>query len=777
MRTLDRYILREIGPPTLLGFSLFSFVLLMNYILRASDMLIRFGVDASEVLRFLFYSLPHIVVLTVPMAVLLGGLLAFGRMSTDFEIVALRSSGVSLFRLLLPVLFFAGMAWALNTYLFLVVLPWGNTQLRALQWRIVTSGLALTEEIQPRQFIEDLPNHLVYIREITNPGRQWQGVFIADTSTEPATITLAARASPRVDAQNRNTWLVLEDGVSYASQADAGVQVVRFDRTEILLLDESSNPTLGEIGKDDRSMNMSELWENIDRLEQNGEPANHLRVEVHKRYSLPVACLVLGMLALPLGISTQRHTRVSGFIISVAIILTYYLLIQNGELYAENGTLSPWLGMWWANLMFSAIAFVMLWKKAKELDWGLAERLRRLIGAGKQRLYTLAPRRRDTAFEPDNRLLHPAVRGRRWRFPRTLDAYVLRQYTGIYVLTLSAFVSVWLVFEYFDVAALAEVPELLPQYFKFRMIFILHMVIPIAALITVLAIFSLMTKHNEVIAALSGGISLQRLVLPLVLPAVLLTSAHYLLQDYVLPHASRRAEELKQQMRPGRARSLRQLQPWLYGAGERVFHFADYNAAVQTFRGLYVYYLDPEGIRLKRVEYSDRAVFHDDEWQGNNGWRRYFVSADGAAAVPVPGSLEEFVLTTLPIAERPEYFGGDQRSPDEMTAIELRRYIAVLEQRGFDSNNARVDFQLKVSFPAITLVLTLVAIPFAFRSGRHGALYGVGLALGLAVVFWIAFALFQAIGYAGILPPVLAAWAPHLLFLSLGGYLALGLQS
>jgi LPS export ABC transporter permease LptG len=339
----------------------------------------------------------------------------------------------------------------------------------------------------------------------------------------------------------------------------------------------------------------------------------------------------------------------------------------------------------------------------------------------------------------------------------------------------------WLVAEYSEIsddvfASHAGFGSAL-QYLKFQIPFILSMVLPIATLMAILTTYSLMSKSSEVVAALSGGISLYRLALPILLPALLLTGANYALQDYILPSTNRRAAEIRDTWREdNRAQSYRPAGgTWVFGEHSRVFNYADYDPENMTFQGLYVFYLAEDKARLTRVEYAERVSREGGQWLAHDGWRRYYRL--GAADSLPTQALEEFVLLPLPFPEEPDYFSTEKRGPEQMPAMELREYIAEMETQGFDAHRYRVDFHQKLAFPSVVLVLALVGIPFGFRMGKQGTLSGIGIALALAMIFWTLFVFFRALGYAEVLPPLLAAWTPHILFLALGGYLTLGLRS
>ena len=777
MKTLYRYVLSELLTPTLMGLGLFTFLLLMNYLLHLADMIIDKGVGIADVARLFMYSVPHTIVLTVPMAVLLGGLIAFGRMSADSEVVAIRTGGISLYHLAVPALILAGAAWMLNSYLVLVVLPWGNNQLRQLQWQLVTSR-TISSEIKPRIIYDDFPNFILYIEDVTEGGQMWNDVFLAKTDENPPMLVLAKRGLPIFDEENRIFWLRLEDGVQYNSGATAQeAAITSFGRFDQILLDESDIGDAGPVHKDDRSMNLEELFEQISLREAAGEPAESYWVEVHKRFAFPVACLVLGLLALPLGISTTRHTKTTGFVLAILVIAVYYQLIENGEKFAEEGAIPAWLGMWSANLVLAPVAILLLWTKTREFDWGIADAFGRVVDW--IRYYARQILGRVTSPLENG----GAARARRRvsGFPRIIDRYVLSQFWRHFVLALAAFVTMWLIAEYSEIsddvfAADAGFGSAL-QYLKFQVPFILSMCLPIATLMAILTTYSLMSKGSEVIAALSGGISLYRLALPILLPAILLTAVNYALQDYIVPSTSRRAAEVRDSWREdNRAQNYRPAGgTWVFGKQSRVFNYADYDPETSTFQGLYVFYLAENDARLTRVEYAERATREDDLWVAHNGWRRYYL-ADTPDSVPTQ-ALEEFLLLPLPFAEGPDYFSTERRGPGQMPAMELRRYIADMETQGFDAHRYRVDFHQKLAFPSVVLVLALVGIPFGFRMGRQGTLSGIGIAMALAMVFWTLFVLFRALGYAEVLPPLLAAWTPHVLFLALGSYLTLGLRS
>lgn len=764
---LWRHVIKALLAPTALGFAVFTFLFLMRFLLRISQLWIVHGAELENVLWVIVYSLPHIMVLTIPMGLLVGSLIAFGRMSQDFEIVALRAAGVSLLHLLPPVMIAATILWAATSWVYMVMMPWGNSNLVEMQWETFTQR-ALQNEVKPRVFNDDFPNLVLYVDDIVDQGIEWRGVFAARTESDPPTILRAEKAYPRIDEDGRRIYLHLVNGVVIAARADpADVSVTTFDTRRELVWSEDET-LIGQIGKDGRSMTLSELRSAIAARQSNGEPAWDLQVEIHKKYAFPFACVVMGIIALPLGISTRRQTTASGFAVGTVVIIVYYFFAQNGEQQADAGQIAPWLGVWSGNIVLAIVALVLLWKKSREIDFGVWRRI--------EPLWLRAWDALRSGYA--ERILHRSARRRRMRkgaaFPRTLDRLVMQNYLSIFALTFSAFLVIFIMGTWMDKASYITHPEFIPDYLRYFVWEAMFDIMPMAAVVTVLAVFSLMSKHGEIVAALAGGVSLYRLMVPVLVPALTLTVGQYALQEYVLPFTTQQAKAVEEVMHPSNTIALQQKQTWVFSEGGVVFHFAEFIDDPAQFLGLRVYYLG-EKSSIARMEYASIAEWRDGVWEARDGWRRYFVR-DGDTVRPTP--LEEFSFARMDHIERdPDYFRENELLPEQMTMLELRQHIELLEQQGYETHRARVDLNMKMATPAIVFVMTIVGLPFAFRMGRRGALTGVAVAVALVAVYWIAFGVFQAFGYANQLPPPLAAWAPHLLFLSLGTYQALGVRT
>src|SRR5262249_29071956 len=186
---LDRYLVKEVAPNVGLGLMVFTFVLLMNQILLLAELLITRGVEFIKIFLIIFYLLPAFTVLTIPMSLLLGVLLAMGRLNGDSELTVMRASGISVYRLLIPVFLVGILCWGICSYLIQVTVPWANYSLNKMMFRIMTTNA--TSELKPRVFYNDIPHMILYVEDIPSAAGIWKGVFIFDESQQKPRTVLA----------------------------------------------------------------------------------------------------------------------------------------------------------------------------------------------------------------------------------------------------------------------------------------------------------------------------------------------------------------------------------------------------------------------------------------------------------------------------------------------------------------------------------------------------------------------------------------------------------
>ncbi len=303
MRIIDRYVVREVIPPFLIGLLVFTFVLIIPFIIDLAEQMIAKGVPAGTILRLTATLLPQALALTIPMSLLIGLLVGLGRLSADREIVVMMACGISPYRLLQPILVFAVVCWGLTSWVMLKAMPDGNQRYREITQEIVMNRAE--GEVRPRVFYEDFPNLVLYVREVPVDGRGWIDVLAADTSnSSQPVIYLAKHGRMVIDREAKTIRMVLEDGTRHTTQVEdpAAYEVLTFESTVLTLDPETVFPRQGP-QRGEREMAVEDLAALAAELQAGGQSPHRPIMEIQKKFSVPFACFVFAVLGLGLGAS------------------------------------------------------------------------------------------------------------------------------------------------------------------------------------------------------------------------------------------------------------------------------------------------------------------------------------------------------------------------------------------------------------------------------------------------------------------------------------------
>jgi lipopolysaccharide export system permease protein len=380
--TLYRYLTKEIIGPFILGLVTFTAVLLMGRMLKLVEMVVSKGVPLGEVALLVLYVIPKLAVITIPIALLLAVMMAFSRLSADGEITAMKASGISLFRLLPPVMAVAVAVFALAALTSLYAAPQGNASFKKLLYQVVQERLTLT--LKEQIFNDSVPGLVIYIDRQDPDSGDLQGVLIQDSRNPKEAATIFARTGRlSADRESRRVRLLLEDGSMHQAGADRGYRRLAFQQYD-LSIDLSREGRAGE--RNVAEIPQDEIRQSLASGSLSGPAARELAHEAHRRLALPFACLVFAIVAMPLGIQNRRSGRAAGFSLSILVILAYYILQATGRALGERELLSPLLAAWLPNLVFLAggVYFFRLAateQRIKALDSlaGLLARLPRLL--------------------------------------------------------------------------------------------------------------------------------------------------------------------------------------------------------------------------------------------------------------------------------------------------------------------------------------------------------------------------------------------------------------
>ena len=789
LRTIDRYVIRETIPPFVLSLLIFTFILEIPPIMRDLEQLVAKGVTWTVAGQILLTLIPQGLGLTIPMALLTGLLIGLGRLSADREAVALLACGVSPYRLLRPVLLMSVVAAAATLYVMLEAIPNANQRFREITFELISKRFE--NDVRPRVFFEDFPHWVLYARDEPESGGGWKDVLVADNRTANVTGLYLARTGRVVlDREARTVDLVLTDGTRYTANEVGETDLYRFQEELILTLDPESVFPRADLPRGLTEKTVAELQQDA-AVKLAGKPAPlspHPEIHaMHVKFSVPVACLVFGVIGLALGLTVAREGKLAGFVIGVAVIFAYYSVMFLAESHSKGhfreiedarGLLTAdftiaHLARWWPNVILGIFGIVALIWRARYSEGKLPIRIP--IGlphlpSSWHRSPASAPAAAGTAPAARKPIVL-VVRFPRMRMPgpSTLDRYISRLYMRIIGLSFMALLGIFYIATFLDKtdklfkgeASTGMIVQLLaymtPQF--------IYYVIPIGALLSVLVTFGLLSKSSELTVMKACGISLYRAALPLISLSLVWTLVLFGLEQQIMARANRQAEILDARIRNLPTKTFNPLnRRWVVGRDGSIYHYKYFDSEQRVMHSLSIYSTAEDAWRLTRQTFATRVQFLG-EWRGFNGWTQEFLPTSAGAWQP----FAERSITMEP----PEYFESEQPIADLMTVAQLREHIEELRDSGFNVIPATVELQRKVAFPFVTLVMTLVALPFGITMGRRGTLYGIGLAIVLALGYWLLFSVFLAIGRTGLLSPALAAWTPNIIVVGCAIYLLL----
>jgi LPS export ABC transporter permease LptG/LPS export ABC transporter permease LptF len=763
VRILTRYILREVLSLSAIGITLFTFVIFMPNVGRILELAVRNSAPLSRLAQLVLLTLPGVLAWTVPMGVLVGILIALSRLAADSEVTAMRASGIGAGLFLRVIVMFAAAAWLVALVNTLWIAPRSAAAFAGLQDQLKNTQAPF--EVQPRVFYEDFKNYVLYVQDtaVASDAVVWKRVFLADLTTPSAPKLTLAEQGVVVNESPTTLRLELSNGWQHEVDPRAPKQYIVSQMGNSVLhidLPESVTPAPGSLSYSEMSNRQL-----LDRA-RTGTPAqaNWSWVELHRRLALPTSCLVLALVGIPLGLSAHKGGKSTGFVLTFLLVFVYYFLWLTGVSLGRQGELPPGVSMWMANAVF-LVGGVLLYRRVNRMPIEIGS-LRGAFAWMRQHIL----HRAEKAGGGFERVSSPRrVFG--GGFPQILDEYVLRDFFTYFGLVLSTFVLLTLLFTLFELLSdiirnrvpLVTVGEYLLNFLPS----VLYVMTPLSVLIAVLVTFGLMEKANEITAMKANGISLYRVIVPVLAVGMMLAASLFFFEQYYLPGANKRQDALWSAMKGKPPQTyLRADRKWIFGQHSSIFYYEFFDPDRNQFGRLAVFQFDPQTLAITRRIYANNVRWDDDlqGWVFAQGWERAF---RGSAIE----KYEKFDVRTFPdITEPPSYFKKEVKQSSEMNYAELSRYIDDLKQSGFDVVRLRVQLHKKLAYPLITFVMAVLAIPFSLSAGRRGAIAGVAMAIGIAVIYWVASGFFESLGNVGALPPALAAWSPDLLFALLGGY-------
>ncbi len=363
---LSRYLFVEMLGPFFINLAFFSFIFLMKQILDITDMVVNHKVGVGPVLLMLTFMMPYFLRYVIPMSVMMAVLMTFLKLSADNEIMALKAGGVSVYRLLTPVLAFCILGTVLTGAITIFGMPLGASHFRTLLFEVATSNLNIS--LKARTFNDSFKNIMLYINKIDTRSGELRQVFIQDSRSEGINNTVVAETGQLVGEPEKMVYYLRLFGgtINQMDLQKRSAYTIDFETYDIRL-DLKDVIPMGDIAN--KRPDEMTLAQHADHLQQvAGDPREHRSalIKYHQRFSLPFACLAMGLLALPLGIQPRYSKKGLSIGLGLSFFLVYYILLAVGVTLGEDGLYPPVLAMWIPNLFIGGIGVVLLIRVGRE---------------------------------------------------------------------------------------------------------------------------------------------------------------------------------------------------------------------------------------------------------------------------------------------------------------------------------------------------------------------------------------------------------------------------
>jgi LPS export ABC transporter permease LptG/LPS export ABC transporter permease LptF len=735
---------------------------------------VRNSAPLPSAIELFLLIIPEALTITLPAGVLIGILIGLSRLAADSEITAMKASGMGIgsFLRILSIFFLAAWLLALGNSLYLA--PRSQQRLSHLQEKL--KGSQVSFEVQPRVFYEGFPKMVLYVHDVKSAqgAAIWKGVFLADTSNPSAPKITLAEEGILVSEGKNTLHLHLINGSSHETDPTMPekYQISTFKVTDLPI----SLPESAAAAKDQPPAAISEIptfqLPKLARSSKAPLTARWYSIEFNRRFALPTACIVLALVGFPLGLSAKKGGKSAGFVLTIVLVFAYYFVSLFGVSLARQGKAPPWAGVWLADIVFLMGGALLLWRSERRpfeiaLLKGSWTSLKTSLRGGTLLLPTTAS---ENAFE------RAATRKRVFSasFPMLIDDYLLRDFVFNFAMIIGALVGLSLIFTVFellgDILRNQISPWTVGEYLLNVTPYFLYNVAQYGVLLTVLITLGLMQRYNELTALKATGMSIYRIILPVLLAGALVAGGLFIADQFYLPHANKRQDALLNQIKGRPPQTyLNPSRRWIFGQHSTIYYYQFFDSDKNQFGNLSAFQFNPTTFQLVRRIYAGRARWAENlnRWVCEQGWERAF---RGSA---IQDYHQYDVSTFAVMSEPPPYFKKEVKQSLEMNYEQLSRYIHELQQSGFEVVKLKVQLQKKIAFPIITFVMGVLAIPFALSAGKRGTMAGVATAIGIAVVYTIISGLFEAMGNISQLPPTLAAWSPDIIFALLGGYMIL----
>lgn len=764
---IPRYIIGAMAPYIALSLLLLTAILIAQQSSRLAELIIYTDLPFSLLGSIGAALLPGVLTFSIPLATLAGIIVGYSRMGSDSEIVAMRSAGVGSWTMIWPALLIGLIFSGATTYLHLKEAP---EAARALERIALRGALAkLDSPVEPRTF-STLPRYVIYVRDGDKALGTWGRVFIFAQRKDQPNEVYTAR-SGRIDSSGEQSELVLSDVLSAKfpgrneqpaepgetpapapNQGEKSYVVERFDQLRFSINTGRADivQRLNQRDTHADAMDWDELRERTvtGTVEQQREAARIL----NRRAALSLAPFVFSLIGAALGLRVRRGGRSIGVLLSLIVVIVYYLLSLLGESLARVGTVSPNVGPWIATVFILCVGLLFLLVQRipfPRIPWPQRGTKAASKTTRSKTVKTGVPFSKTIAF------------------PNLMDATLFRALALSFFICFVALASIFNIFTLFElwrfIAVTQAGADLVARYLLFLLPLIAVELFPATMLISVLVTYALLARRQEAIAWWASGQSVYRLMLPGFFFAVLMAGGSWLIQEYVMPGTNLRQDALRARIRGGEARATtRTGRQWLASTDTRRFYSYEFGEDGTLIEPT-VYELDADAVHLAQVVSGKSASWIDPTQLKISDTETLALKGMEVERRSEPETLFAGV-------ESAAVFKPTIDKPSQLSARDLDRYLDAAKQRGIDVSAMAVALQRKYAGPFSIIIMAFIGMPLAVSFGRKGTVIALCAAVVVGIAYWAVGGGFQQLGNYGLLRPTVAGWSPLLIFAAAGTY-------
>jgi LPS export ABC transporter permease LptG len=777
-------IFKEALPFITLSFLILTTLVFIQQVGKSSNLPFLFHVPPLITYRFLLSLVPNIVVVTLPIALLIGTVITCSRLSSDGELTAAQSLSISKLNLALPFITLGLLGTLLIFYLSGYVTPRAMKELKSLKDTVLIQGART--RIRPDTFIDSFPGVLLYVQDVDPRTGEWLGVFILQQETdrgisklmtsERGQLTITTTPETTLEAALYNGLSLDSKIAQNTPSGDSTSQAVtKFDKVTIQLVRRGADENGANDSAGMAEMTLSELAR---AAKENGKDRLQARVEWHKRLAFSFASLTLTCMTFIIALRGKRlSTRPRTVIFILFVAMAFYLLLIAGQNLALSGAVPAWLGPWFSTMLIAAYviksfitnkrllsysavpAFLSSWSPSSPPLWRIA------VGTNMKNNWA--------SMSSARRRLIPSG----FSILNLINYLIVSEIAKYFLLTLLALVVTSIIFTLFDLIpsmaksgtsisyATSYLAYLAPQF--------AYTASPFAMLVAILMGCSVLARSNQLVVISSAGQSKVRSTIAIMVAAFSLGFGLWFFSDYLLPFTQREQDIRYHKIKN---KQLEQTtiafgKKWVFGQNNIIYSYQSYQRidGNNNLINASMYYLTPKkGVIERATHFGEAVQLSPILWQATNGWIDVIKPDLEMAREKLENGNQ-----LIRIEDGPNLFRRMVNESSKMDSRELDNYIKQMAAIGISTTDYKIDLLKRLAFPFSCLTLALLAMPFAItrHARRSTPVTSIALGVGISLTLLLLMTFFEAAAKQASLPVTLAVWGPQILLLALGMYL------